>query len=210
MTQEAQKNGHAPRHAPAGQLFLSDGTVIPAGITYWEDGVLLVTVADPGALDGQPMTGLTLESTGGRGVLRTPGTGQRLNEKVIRFMIDEQRDIVQRREFVRVSAALRVIIEDEEQDVIADTRTVDLSGGGMLINVPRRTQIPQDFYFALYFGDSADMGMINGTARLVRMKQADQAAISFVDISSADRERLIRFIFDRQRAALAITRGDSA
>ena len=48
---------------------------------------------------------------------------------------------------------------------------------------------------------------IEGRARVVRAGDGDERGVVFEQISSANRQRLIRFIFDRQRAALAKTRG---
>ena len=196
------------RHAPVGQLYASDGTLVRVGITHRDEDILLVVLDDPGTLYEQPLTGLTLESTGGRGVLRTPGTGQRVDTNLIRFFTDDAADVVQRREFVRVAAVQRVVFVDAEDNVIADTITINLSGGGMLVRRPASAVLEGELFFDLYLGDLGDEGRISGTARVIRHVGVEETAMGFSDIGHKDRERLIHFIFDKQRHALAVTRGD--
>ncbi len=131
-----QNQDDGPKHAPMGQLYGPDGSTVRVGITHREEDILLVVLDEPGTLYDQPLAGLILESTGGRGVLRTPGTGQRVDINLIRFFLDDAADVVQRREFVRVTAVQRVVFVDEDDNVIADTYTVNMSGGGMLVKRP--------------------------------------------------------------------------
>jgi hypothetical protein len=198
------------KHAPLGQLYGPDGTVVKVGITHRTEDILLVVLDEPGTLDEQPLAGLTLESTGGRGVLRTPGTGQRADTNLIRFFLDDAADVVQRREFVRVVTAQRVIFVDEDDRVIAKTVTVNLSGGGMLVRRPSSVVLEGNVFFDLYLDETVEGGRISGIGRVIRNVGDEDTAIGFAEISRDDRERLIHFIFDKQRMALAVTRGDSA
>ncbi|HTW11731.1 MAG TPA: PilZ domain-containing protein [Solirubrobacteraceae bacterium] len=205
----AEIQDEGPKHAPMGQLYSADGTVVRVSITHREEDILLVLLDDPGSLFDQPLAGLTLESTGGRGVLRTPGTAQRVDTNLLRFFLEETADVVQRREFVRVTAAQRVVFVDLDDNVIADTVTVNLSGGGMLVRRPSSAVLEGDLFFDLYLNDTGEGGRISGTAKVIRHVGLDATAMGFADISRADRERLIHFIFDKQRVTLAVTRGDT-
>ncbi len=198
-----------PRHAPLGQLYAADGAVVQVSITHRDDDILLVVLDEPGSLYDQPLTGLTLESTGGRGVLRTAGTGQRVDNNLIRFFLDDSANVVQRREFVRVIAAQRVIFLDEDDNVVGNTVTVNISGGGMLVKRPPSLVLEGSVFFDLYLNESTEEGRISCVGNVIRHVGDDETAIGFTDISRNDRERLIHFIFDKQRAALAITRGDA-
>jgi hypothetical protein len=205
--QQIQDDG--PKHAPMGQLYGPDGSTVRVGITHREEDILLVVLDEPGTLYDQPLAGLILESTGGRGVLRTPGTGQRVDINLIRFFLDDAADVVQRREFVRVTAVQRVVFVDEDDNVIADTYTVNMSGGGMLVKRPPTAVMEGDMFFDLYLGEAGDEGRISGTAKVIRNVGVDETAMGFADIDRKDRERLIHFIFDKQRRALAMTRAES-
>ena len=197
------------KHAPLGQLYGPDGTVVKVSITHRAEDILLVVLDDPGTLYDQPLAGLTLESTGGRGVLRTPGTGQRADTNLIRFFLDDTADVVQRREFVRVVTAQRVIFVDEDDKVIANTVTVNISGGGMLVRRPSTVVLEGNVFFDLYLDETVEGGRMSGIGKVIRNVGEDTTAIGFAQISRNDRERLIHFIFDKQRVALAVTRGDS-
>jgi c-di-GMP-binding flagellar brake protein YcgR len=81
----------------------------------------------------------------------------------------------------------------------------------MLIKVPRRAILPQgDIYFIMSLAPEPNEDQtVGGMARVVRTRDDDKAAIDFRAISHANQERLIRFVFECQRLALANTRGDT-
>ncbi len=162
MTADERQDEEGPKHAPLGQLYASDGSVVRVSITHRAEDILLVVLDEPGTLYDQPLAGLTLESTGGRGVLRTPGTGQRADTNLIRFFIDDSADVVQRREFVRVVAAQRVIFVDDDDNVLGNTITVNISGGGMLIKRPASLFLEGTVFFDLYLDESIEEGRIGG------------------------------------------------
>jgi c-di-GMP-binding flagellar brake protein YcgR len=49
---------------------------------------------------------------------------------------------------------------------------------------------------------------VAGVARVVRVHDDGQRALSFIEIDEGDRERLIRYVFECMRTARAKTRGD--
>src|SRR6202035_3298794 len=112
------------------------------------------------------------------------------------------------REFVRVTAAKRIILEDEAGKVLANALTVDISGGGLLVRLRRNTELPSDesIFFVLYLGVNDFDDQVSGTVRVIRHKEDNQVALAFEHIARQDQERLIRFVFERQRVALKVTR----
>lgn len=190
------------KHAPLGQLYGPDGTVVRVSITHRAEDILLVVLDAPGTLYDQPLTGLILESTGGRGVLRTPGSGQRTDTNLIRFFLDDSADGVRRRGFVRVLTAQRVMFVDSDDKVIANTVTANVSGGGMLVRQPSSVVLEGNVSFNLYLDETVEGGRISGTARVIRNAGDHDTAIGFTEVSRDDRERLIHFIFEKQRMAL--------
>lgn len=199
------------KHATTGRLFARDGVSVPVSITHHGDDLLLVVLENADEFVAGPLTSLTLESAGARGIVRTPGAAELIEANLLRFVLDEAAELVQRREFVRVTAAKRIVLEDEQGDLIAAALTVDISGGGLLVQLPRGKELPADtsIFFALYLGVSDYDDQVTGTVRLVRRRPDNQYALGFEHISRADQERLIRFVFERQRVALRVTRGDT-
>jgi len=199
------------KHGTSGQLFAQDGESVPVSITHHGEDLLLVVLDRAGEFVAGPLNRLTLESIGARGIVRTSGSAELIEANLLRFTLDQTAEVVQRREFVRVTAAKRIVFEDEEGDVIADALTVDISGGGLLVQVPRSKDLPNEgsIYFTLYLGLTDCDDQVNGTVYIVRRKQDNQFALAFQHISRADQERLIRFVFERQRVALKVTRGDN-
>jgi hypothetical protein len=209
MTSLDDKPRHT-KHATTGHLFAQDGFSVPVSITHHGEDLLLVIMDRAGEFVAGPLDVLTLESCGARGIVRTPGSAELIEANLLRFRLEETPELVQRREFVRVTAAKRIILEDEEGKVLANALTVDISGGGLLVRIPRSAGLPADesIYFVLYLGVTDYEDQVTGTLRVVRHKQDNQVALAFEHISRRDQERLIRFVFERQRVALRITRGD--
>jgi PilZ domain len=211
MTSTSQ-SGESARHAAIGTLFAGDGLSVPVSITQRSEDILLVILEGGDEFTSGSLVGLILESTGGRGVLRTQGAAEQIEPNLLRFVIDESPDMVQRREFVRVTVAKRVVLEDEEGEVFTEGLTVDISGGGMLVNVRKPEAVPddQEIYFSLYLGLTDYDDQVSGLASIVRRHADGRIGLGYKDISRRDQERLIRFVFERQRVALAMTRGDTA
>jgi hypothetical protein len=209
MTSLHDKPRHTT-HGTTGRLFAQDGVSVPVSITHHGEDLLLVVMEGAGEFVAGPLDLLTLESSGARGIVRTPGSGELIEANLLRFRLEDTPELVQRREFVRVTAAKRIILEDEEGKVLANALTVDISGGGLLVRIPRRAELPADgaIYFVLYLGVTDYEDQVTGTLRVVRHREDSQVALAFEHISRRDQERLIRFVFERQRVALRITRGD--
>lgn len=202
-----KKTRPAPRGqlGPSGHLTAGDGTTVPVDVRGTEEGILLVMLADPGERFGEPDQGLTLESFSSRGLVRLHGRTERVDRGMVRFYVDGEPDVVQRRQFVRVVAPQRVTLDDAFGQPV-DTQSVNLSGGGMLVSGPDTLELDDEISFRLFLDEEEPP--VSGVGRVVRASGDRQRAIVFEHISSADRDRLIHFIFDRQRAALAVTRGD--
>ena len=199
------------KHAPTGRLFAQDGLSVPVSITQRGDDITLVILDGADEFISNPLSYLMLESAGSRGIVRTSGSAELVEENLLRFVLDDHPELVQRREYVRVVAAKRVVFEDEEGHPIADGLTVDLSGGGMLVQLPKSAELPADepVRFTVYLGLTDYDDQVAGAAHVIRSKPGRQVAMVFDHISHNDQERLIRFVFERQRVALRVTRGDT-
>lgn len=199
------------KHGATGRLFAQDGLSVLVSIAHRGDQILLEIEGDADEFTAGPLSYLMLESAGARGIVRTPGTGELVSENLLRFVLDDTAELVQRRDFVRVTAAKRVVLENEKGDVLADALTVDISGGGMLVRLRKPVELPAGgtMYFTLYLGLTDYDDQVSGTVDILRRQPDKQVALVFRHISRTDQERLIRFVFERQRVALRVTRGDT-
>ena len=198
--------GRRPTAGVPGHLRTKDGQTVEVSIAERGNDLLLVLLVNPGPLLDVPAADLLLESMTSRGLVRLHGNAQRVDRDLVRFTVDGAEEVVQRREFVRVVAPQRVTLDDA-CGTVTDTRSINISGGGMLLSGPETLDLDEEVNFRLYLDESGPP--IGGIGRVIRASKDKQRAIVFEHIDDADRDRLIHFIFERQRRALAITRGDS-
>jgi hypothetical protein len=199
------------RHGSLGRLFAAQGENVNVSITHTEDDVFLLILDGPADFTRGSLTSLTLESSGGTGILRTPGHAEHIGPNLLRFAVDKSAAMAQRREFVRITAAQQVLLESEDGTLLLDTLTINISGGGMLIEVPKQKLLPTgDIYFTVSLGIERHVDHeVTGIGRVVRTKDPGRAAVDFCAITYTDQERLIRFLFERQRVERAHPRGDA-
>jgi c-di-GMP-binding flagellar brake protein YcgR len=100
-----------------------------------------------------------------------------------------------------VPALQSVILGDEVGSVRIDGKAIDLSGGGMLLGGGDRLELDSVVRFRLSLG--AGTPDIEGRARVVRADDEGRRALVFEEIDPDERQRLIHFVFERQREALA-------
>ena len=179
------------------QISGREGDVLMLVLLAKGEGVELGT----GSQLGEP---LMLETTTDHGVVRFPGDAQLEEPDLIRFRVRDVPEIEQRREYVRVRAPRQVVLAVSGSGTIDSAYSLDLSGGGMLLSGPDTLQIDDNIRFRLHLDSTSPP--IRGRGRVVRVAGENQRAVVFEDISRQDRERLIHFIFDRQREARARTR----
>jgi hypothetical protein len=178
----------------------SRGEHIPARIVESDGDCVLVA---PVARDAQPVTAghaehLTLEFTIPRGRIRLEGDAQMEGRDLVRFEDLHPTEVLQEREYVRVASARPVTIHSTHGAGDLQTYSVDLSGGGILLAGPSTLKIGERVPFEL----TTEPGRppISGVGVVVRADTHSRKAIQFDQISEGDRRRLVRFIFECQRA----------
>jgi hypothetical protein len=207
MTHTSPDPTAIPMRTGSAALLWLDGEAIPVNIAETDADVMLVPLAQIGHLLDRRRPGLLLESVSSRGLVRARGAAVRIDPDLVRFEVEGAPQVVQRRQFVRVVAPQRVELDDLCGQV-AKMHPLNISGGGMLVSGPTTLPVDAETHFCLFLGDLEPP--VTGVGRVIRAaEEQQQRAIVFESIDHRDRERLIRFIFDRQRAALAITRGDA-
>jgi PilZ domain len=211
---EPPKEGGLFARARHARLRTSSGEQWPVRVAGPEGGdLMLVLLVEPdeadrgqhkALLEADPSEPSTLEFTSEYGVARFSGDAVLEEHDLVRFHVHDSPEVVQRREFVRVQAPQPVVLAIAGSATIGSSYSVDVSGGGMLLSGPETLRLEDNVRFRLHL--SADTPPIKGRARVVRVASGGQRALVFEQISKQDRERLIHFIFDRQREARARTR----
>lgn len=165
--------------------------------------MLVVLLAADESLAPEPIEPMLLEYTSAHGLVRLRGQAELEDRDLLRFSAAEAPEIVQRREFVRIEGDQPVVVDTQDGGGAVKTYAIDVSGGGMLLSQADRVEVGARIRFRLELDGEQP---IEGRARVVRGEGEEQRAVVFEQIDEADRQRLIHFIFDRQRAALARTR----
>ncbi|HVR06351.1 MAG TPA: PilZ domain-containing protein [Solirubrobacteraceae bacterium] len=141
---------------------------------------------------------LVLEFTDRRGRVRLQGQVALQERDLLRFRGLRPMEVVQEREYVRVPIARPVTIAAGSSRSSVDTYSVDVSGGGMLLAGPATLKVGErvDFRIATAKGGTP----IAGRATVVRIDNHGRRAICFDEISEGDHRRLVKFVFECQRA----------
>jgi PilZ domain len=205
MTDQPEPTGQVIRlnvGGTEGKLTTSEGNHIPVRVFERGDLLMLVLMLEDGEELAQgALEPLELEYVSARGVIRFRGQAVLQERDLVRFEVDAAPEVVQRREFVRVPALQDVEVDAEAGPSKINAKAIDLSGGGMLLSRGEGLELDSVVRFRLGLGAGA--GEIEGRARVVRSDQEGRRALVFEEISKTDRERLIHFVFTRQREVLA-------
>jgi len=194
-----------------GKLTTPVGSHIPVRV-YERSGdyLMLVLMLDAGdELSQDVVEPLLLEYVSPRGLVRFHGQAIIQERDLVRFDVSAAPEVTQRREFVRVPAVQKVEVAKAQGGVgggqidadSINVHAIDVSGGGMLVSGANSLPLGSHVRFSLHLGPGVTP--IEGNAQVVRAADEGKRALVFDQISRADRQRLIHFVFERQREALA-------
>jgi len=186
-----------------GKLTTPVGSHIPVRV-YERGGdyLMLVLMLDAGdELSQDVVEPLLLEYVSPRGLVRFHGHGMVQERDLVRFDVSAAPEVTQRREFVRVPTAQKVEVAKARGGDPIGAHAIDISGGGMLVSGAEALPLGAHVRFSLNLG--AGMAPVEGHAQVVRAGDEGKRALVFDEISKSDRQRLIHFVFERQREALA-------
>jgi hypothetical protein len=206
MTDQPEPTGQVIRlnvGGKEGKLTTPVGSHIPVRVfERGGDFLMLVLMLDDGEELGQDaLEPLVLEYVSARGVVRFKGQAVLQERDLVRFEVSTEPEVTQRREFVRVPALQHVVLDGNAARFRIDGKAIDLSGGGMLLSGGDCLELDSVVEFRLSLG--AGVRDIEGRARVVRADDEGRRALVFEQISQDERQRLIHFVFERQREALA-------
>jgi len=186
-----------------GKLTTPVGSHIPVRVyERGRDYLMLVLMLDAGEeLSHDVVEPLLLEYVSPRGLVRFHGQAMMQERDLVRFDVSAAPEVTQRREFVRIPSAQKVEVAKEHGGDSIGAHAIDISGGGMLVSGADALPLGAYVRFSLNLGAGSEP--IEGNAQVVRAGDEGKRALVFDQISKSDRQRLIHFVFERQRAALA-------
>jgi hypothetical protein len=149
---------------------------------------------------------VSLEFTNMRGVCRILGTAETAaGDAALRVNATAEVELIQRRDYVRVEAFVPVTYQPAGPDGwTATANTLDVSGGGFRIADAEGLRLGDMLRFRLELGEGEQP--VQAVAQAVREAGDDAFGMRFVEILERDRQRLVRWVFARERLARQIAR----
>lgn len=144
---------------------------------------------------------VALQYANRRGICRLDGKAHKEPEAgVLRVDHDGKVQLIQRREYVRVDALVRATYEPYGADgALVVTSTTNVSGGGFMLSGSEGLGLHDFTEFTLELdGDDRDAGPLTVTGRVVREIKSG-IGVEIERIDERERERLIRWVFGRER-----------
>ena len=141
-----------------------------------------------------------IEAVTARGLARLIGTlrqheGQ---EDAAMLTFDKGPEVIQRRQFVRIDTTTPVTLTRDDGSTVK-CHTLNLSGAGLLLGGPADLQMEEPLKLDIEVGE--DEPTIHARGRVVRETAEGHKGVRIEMIEEGDRERLIHFVFERQRLA---------
>lgn len=132
----------------------------------------------------------------GQGVVDATGPG----EETFAVALPPETKFVQRRADVRVSASVPVTLRADESEDWLEGVTRDVSGSGLLF--AGRCDLAVGAIADLRLTTGSDQPPIEGRARVMRIADDGCRGMAFTELDAGQRQRLVRFVFECERAAL--------
>jgi c-di-GMP-binding flagellar brake protein YcgR len=144
--------------------------------------------------------------TNERGVCRILGTAQAAGgDFALRVDATGTIELIQRRDYVRVEAFIPVTYQPAGPDGwTATAHTVDVSGGGFQLAEAEALRLGETMRFTLELGEGEKP--LQAVATAVREAGERGFGLRFDEILEPDRQRLVRWVFARERLARQIAR----
>jgi hypothetical protein len=143
-----------------------------------------------------------------RGVCRIDGVAHRTKQAgAIRVDHTGEVELIQRREFVRIDAMVPCTYQPMgPTGWTAETTTINVSGGGFMISGREGLRDGEVCTFTLHLDGEREAGELECDGQVVR-ETAGGLGIQITQIDEDERERLIRWVFARERLSRQIVKG---
>jgi hypothetical protein len=201
-----REHHHARHLAPLPDRFASVMLIPPSGERisaivqeHTADALLIVVVVPVAPFTTEELAGMVLEYAIPEGRVRLAGSfsaPDRNTPELVRLESGSVVDVLQQREFFRVDATLTVHLVVGSSAEPLQTHTVNIGGGGTLLDAPRTLELgqPVKLEIALMPGDPP----VRAAGRVVRTDRKGRPVVAFDAIDQVDRRRLVRFVTDRR------------
>ncbi len=162
----------------------------------------LFKTPDPPLQSIGPIQGI-VEAAGTRGVTRLVGTlrqhGQEADAARIDF--DQGAEVIQRRQFVRIDTTTPVVVTRADGTKVQGS-TLNLSGAGLMLGRPINLDMDEVVKLDIDVGE--DEPAVHARGRVVRDTREGHKGVRFEMIEEGDRDRLIHFVFERERTQVRV------
>ena len=149
---------------------------------------------------------VTIDWTTGRGIQRLLGRFEPTADKAqLRIVVQGEAERIQRRSWARVDTVVPITVRGIDEAVGGATTTLNVSGGGVLVK--DLWNLPLGLDVRIELEAEAGKPPIKALGRVVREAAADEKGIRIDDMARDDEERLVRFVRERELAALRMARG---
>jgi hypothetical protein len=183
------------------------GATIPARVKDIDERSALLTFERHPTNPVPELAGghVAIQYTNRRGICRIDGQAHKEPEwGVLRVDYTDKVKLIQRREYVRVHAMVRVTYKAVGIAEPVETTTVNVSGGGFMISGREGLRMYDLMDFTVDLdGDGPDAGPLEVTGRVMR-ETPGGLGIRIERIEDEERERLIRWVFGRERLSRQI------
>jgi hypothetical protein len=198
-----------PQLAPPGQhvhVTFPHVGALPGTIDGADSDAVVVALAVPD--DRVPKLAgreVGVEWATGRGIQRLIGTLVVESRECVKVVVVGEAERIQRRSWARIDAVAPITVRGVDEPVGGATTTLNVSGGGVLIK--DLWSLPLGLDVRIELEAEAGQPPIRALGRVVREAGKGEKGIRIDDIGRDDEERLIRYVRDRERAALHMARG---
>ena len=150
---------------------------------------------------------VAIQYTTRRGVCRIDGVAHRTKEPgAIRVEHTGRVELIQRREYVRIDAMVPVTyMPMGPTGWTTETTTINISGGGFMISGSEGLRMGEDCTFMLHLDGEREAGPLEVDGTVVR-ETGGGLGIQIAVIEEEERDRLIRWVFARERLSRQIVK----
>jgi PilZ domain len=176
------------------------GQVVEVADDHLVVALFLSMQTTPGEMEYEDVV---LEYTAVRGLYRRPGLGRFDVGGVdtIRFLPSAEAELIQRRGFARVDVSVPVVVAVNDKVPPVLVESLDLSGSGARLQAPPPGPVDLELgrFVWLEISISDDDEPIQARGTVLRELEDGSKGVHFDYIPDHDRDRLVRFLFERQR-----------
>lgn len=158
------------------------------------------------ALDDVVGTHVGIDVTTERGLIHVEAQVAGFHDgEVLELDVSGDREVTQRREFARVDAVVEVAVAPPHAPSTRAAVAVNISGCGAVVS--RLEELTPGDAVDLWLQLGAHEPPIAIRGRVARECTSRLRAVHFEHVQQVDRERIVHFVFERQRLELQRTRG---